>query len=156
MGGQNNNETKKRNLAARGNFCAWMEKVAPLYFAQKHSFVQRRKQSTAVLKKYGDRVPIVIQPQPGCLNAPWLDGSKFLVPKTQTIASLLCHIREKMALKSEIGLFFLVGTSANSATKEQYALIGGCDMVGLLYTQYAKDDGFCYVYYSEESTFGAS
>lgn len=127
------------------------------YYCQQQSLAKRIQNSTFICKKFLDRVPLIFQPQPGS-HVPWLQGSKILVPKTSTISALLCHVRSAMSLDSQFGLYYMVDVSKKEISpfvNKQYSIIGGNELVGALYLQFVKPDGFCYIYYAEESTFGA-
>ena len=134
-----------------------LEEKNRLYYSQQHSLQKRIEHSTFISAKFPERVPLIVQPKPHS-SSTWLKNSKILAPKTSTIGALLCHVRETIPLDAQCGLYYMVDTSKKEISpflNQQYQIIGGNDLVGHLYTQFVKPDGFCYIYYAAESTFGA-
>ncbi len=125
------------------------------YYYEEHALSKRRKQSAAICLKYPSRVPLIVQPK-SRNSTPWLKTCKFLVPETSTTAALLHHIRSMLTVDSTVGLYYVVGTNQNvdKLEKELFEIVTPTALIGNMYKQYVKDDGFCYVYYEEESMFG--
>ncbi|RYE84269.1 MAG: hypothetical protein EOO65_02565 [Methanosarcinales archaeon] len=78
-------------------------------------------------------------------DVPMVDKQKFLVPGDLTVGQFVYVIRKRLALPPEKALFVFVGNTlptTGSLLREVYA-------------QFADEDGFLYVVYASESTFGA-
>jgi GABA(A) receptor-associated protein len=108
-------------------------------FQQKYSFQKRVESSTRVLRKYPDRIPII------CEHLTiQMEKNKFLTPKDMTVGEFMITIRSYMKLRHENAIFMFIDNiiPVNSMLLSQ------------LYDQYKKEDGFLYITYSEENTFG--
>jgi GABA(A) receptor-associated protein len=118
------------------------EQMSP--FKKANSIDKRLKESSRVLDKFPDRIPVICEPGKNTHKLPKIDKTKFLVPKDITIAHFVMIIRGRLKLDASVALFFVVGdviASSNSTMNE-------------LYANHADADGFLYMTYSEENTFG--
>ena len=77
-------------------------------------------------------------------SAPIIDKKKFLVPSDISIGKFIYEIRKHMKLSEEEAIFLFV----NEALPPSSAL------VSQLYKQHADEDGFLYIQYSGENSFG--
>jgi len=73
-----------------------------------------------------------------------LTKKKFLVPYELTMGEFLHVIRKRMRLNAQDALFLFVN--------EQ--IITGSAIIGHIYEALRDPDGFLYIYYAKESTFG--
>ena len=76
---------------------------------------------------------------------PNLDKSKYLVPCDLTVGQFMFVIRKRMKLPSEKAIFLFVKGSIPSTNT----------IISNLYDSSKDEDGFLYVSYSGENTFGA-
>lgn len=113
-------------------------------YKEQHSFDKRFQEARSVIQKYPDKLPIIVEPASGKLNIPLLDKKKFLVPNQLTIAQFMYIIRKRMTLESEKALFLFVGNTLPTSST----------CVAELYKTFADSDGFLYMTYCGESTFG--
>tara|TARA_Y100000768_G_scaffold388661_1_gene385970 strand:+ start:5429 stop:5788 length:360 start_codon:yes stop_codon:yes gene_type:complete len=109
-------------------------------------FEERKKEAGDILKKYNDRVPVIIEK---LINkndniVPTLDKNKYLVPKDLTMGQLLHIVRRRLNLTSEKALFIF----CNGKTLTNQMIIEN------VYNINKDEDGFLYIVYSAESTFG--
>lgn len=112
-------------------------------FKNKYSYDDRVSEVVRVKEKYPDRIPIVVE-RLNNSKAPLIDKNKYLVPQDLTVGQFMFVIRKRMKLPAEFGLYlYISGTLPSSST----LLIN-------LYDYYRDNDGFLYVYYSSENTFG--
>jgi GABA(A) receptor-associated protein len=113
-------------------------------FKLKHDFQIRRKEATKILEKYPNRLPIIIERSKKCkLNE--VDKTKFLVPNDLTIGQLLIIIRKRIILEYEEALFLFVDDSILPATSQ---------LLSSIYDEHKDADGFLYLTYCSENTFG--
>ena len=94
-------------------------------------------------ERYPDRVPIIIEPK--CAQTPAIDKRKYMTPMGLTFAQLFYVVRKRLALGPEHGLFFFLDNNA---------LARASATVTEVYNDYVDDDGFLYIKYSLENTFG--
>ena len=112
-------------------------------FRQQYTLQRRIEERIRMNETFPDRVPIIIERSGVAVSA--LDKKKFLVPHNITVGQLSFIIRKKITLTPEKALFLFIGglIPPNSA------------IVGDVYSKQADpEDGFLYVQYSGESTFG--
>jgi GABA(A) receptor-associated protein len=105
-------------------------------------FEKRVQESKQLAYKYHDRVPIIVRS--GNSQTPTIENFKYLIPKTTTVGQFANTIRKKTQLKSYQALFVFV----NGVLPPTSSL-----MVDV-YKEHHDDDGFLYVTYSLENTFG--
>jgi len=105
---------------------------------------KRKMESMRLLKKFPERIPVLIKP--GNKNTPEIDKCKYLVPSDMTIAEFLNIIRKRVKLGSTKALFVFVN-NVLPPTNISFRL---------LYEQQAESDGFLYIAYSVENTFGSN
>jgi GABA(A) receptor-associated protein len=108
-----------------------------------YSFEQRLEESSRVLIKFPDRRPIICE-RTRKTDLPKIDKKKYLVPYELTIGQFIYVIRKRMQLKPEEAIFLFI----NNKTMSSNSIIGNV-------YEYEKDvDGFLYIQYTKESTFG--
>jgi len=69
---------------------------------------------------------------------------KYLIPETSTVSDIILVIRKSIKLKYHQALFFRIGLET----------LSGSTTVSSLYEKHKDKDGFLYMYYTEENTFG--
>ena len=74
-------------------------------YKQINSEEVRMQESSRVLIKYPDRIPIIVCKANDC-NLPTIDKQKFLVPKDMTVGQFMYIIRKRIRLKPEKALLY--------------------------------------------------
>lgn len=110
-------------------------------FKNQYSLEERQKQSSNILNKYKDSVPVYIDFTN--LSKP-IEKSKFVIPNGFTMGQLLTAIRMKMSLNPASALFIFINNRLVPVTA----------IVSTVYETNKDEDGFLYVCCSEENTFG--
>ncbi len=115
-------------------------------FKLQHTFQQRLDESTRIMNKYPDRIPIICEKMNDSKNIdlPTIDKSKYLVPKDLTLSQFLYVIRNRMKLSSEKAIFLFVGGKIPAST----------ELILNIYSLHKDHDGFLYITYSGENVFG--
>jgi GABA(A) receptor-associated protein len=108
-------------------------------------FETRIKYSTALLKKYPDRVPVIIRRNPNDKILRDIDKEKYLIPKNLQVSEIYVIIRKKITLDSKQALFIFVGNGV---------LVPMNVSIEEIYNSYKNNDGFLYIIYTAENTFG--
>ena len=80
-------------------------------FKQKYTFKERFFESSDVLQKYNDRIPIVCEKKSNDKNTPDLDKHKYLVPNDLTIGQFIYVIRKRIKLSPDEGIFVFIGNT---------------------------------------------
>lgn len=116
-------------------------------FKNESTFQKRLEESTRVLTKYPDRIPIICEKIESKKNddIPEIDKKKYLVPTNLTIGQFLYVIRSRIKLPPEKAIFLFVGGLIPSSTT----------IISQIYDAKKDKDGFLYIYYSGENTFGS-
>ncbi len=105
---------------------------------------QRVNECQRIMSKFPDRIPIIVQKASKATDAPDLDKSKFLAPKAMTVGQFLYVVRRRMNLPPEKALFIFVDNILPTTATP----------ISDLYYSHRARDGFLYMSYSSESTFG--
>lgn len=101
----------------------------------------RQKDSNDMLKKYNNRVPVIVIPSNDDIV---LTKYKYLFKRDCTIASMMLAFRNYVDIDESQALFIFI----NNTLPPQSSTISS------IYESNKSEDGFLYVYCSKESTFG--
>ena len=112
-------------------------------FKNKHAFNKRKEESDNIIEKYPDRIPIIVQKH-GTTELPDIDKCKYLVPKNMGITQFSFIIRKRIKLDSSQAIFITINNK----------LVGSSKTISEIYHDEKDDDGFLYVIYTGENTFG--
>lgn len=97
-----------------------------------------------ILKKYPDKIPIVLKKGNEKDGLPEMDKKKYLVPGDLMVSQFIYTIRKRIELPSEKGLFLFFGNRLPSSN----------DLLSDVYKKYKDKDGVLYATYCAENTFG--
>jgi len=111
-------------------------------FKERFDFSTRINQSNDIMNKYPTRIPIIFESNDKSI--PKLKRKKYLVERDFTLGSLMYIIRKHLELSPDIAIYLLIGTKLYPAS----------ELLGIIYDDNADNDGFLYINYSGESTFG--
>ena len=112
-------------------------------FKDSFSYENRCEESARIKNKYPHRVPIIVEKAKNCiLSDP--DKKKYLVPNDMNISQFIYIIRKRIKMKPEQAIFITI----NNCLPESNTQI--CQ----IYNKHKDEDGFLYVVYSSENTFG--
>lgn len=114
-------------------------------FKKKISLEERKKEAARILQKYPDRIPMIVERSNVCKNIDEIDRQKYLVPCDLTMGQFVFVIRKRIKLDSSQGLYFYVN-NRNMVTSSE--------IISNVYHNHKDEDGFLYIEYAGESTFG--
>ncbi|BBN10731.1 GABA(A) receptor-associated protein [Marchantia polymorpha subsp. ruderalis] len=114
-------------------------------FKQTTNLESRQAESARILEKYPDRVPVIVK-RADKSSIPDIDKKKFLVPVDLAVGQFVFVIRKRMKLTPEKAIFVFV----------KDVLPPTSAMMAQIYDEYKDQDGFLYMTYSGENTFGSS
>ena len=106
------------------------------------SFLSRKDEFQKINHRYPHLVPVIISP--GTDSTPVIDKQKFLVPPDVKCSQLIWVIRKRLDMKPSDGLYLLC----------QKCPLWGEQRIGDLQKFKSDEDGFLYIDYALESTFG--
>lgn len=113
-------------------------------FQKEHSLEVRTRESAKILAKYPDRLPIIVERIPTNNVLPQISKSKFLVPADLTITQFMYIIRKYLKLEPSHSIYLFCDGVIPSAS----------ETINNTYTQHKDVDGFLYLFYAGENTFG--
>lgn len=110
---------------------------------KKYTLEERKKESLRIIAKYPDRIPVIVE-KDRSTHVKDIDKHKYLVPADISVGQFIFIIRKRLKLAPEIGLYLFIDGILPPTSA----------MLFSVYDQHHADDGFLYVTYSGESTFG--
>lgn len=114
-------------------------------FKKNNTFLKRHQEAMKIKQKYSDRIPIIVYKNPSDMNVPDLKKTKYLVPGDLTVGQFIFIIRKRIELKPEKALFIFINNFLPPTAK----------LMSQIYDEHMDDDGFLYVVYAGENTFGS-
>ena len=110
-----------------------------------HATAEKRQAEAArIREKYHDRIPVIVEKAEKS-DIPDIDKKKYLVPADLTVGQFVYVIRKRIKLSPEKAIFIFV----NNVLPPTAALMSS------IYEEHKDEDGFLYIVYSGENTFGA-
>ena len=113
-------------------------------FKQTHPKVKREVEAGRIRQKYPDRIPVICERAPGS-DIPAIDKKKYLVPCDLTVGQFVYVIRKRIKLAPQKAIFIFIGDILPSTAA----------ILSKIYEDYKDEDGFLYVTYSGENSFGS-
>jgi GABA(A) receptor-associated protein len=115
-------------------------------YKSRNSFEQRSAEAFKIRQNFPGRVPVILEKTRNGKHAlPDIEKNKFLVPSDLTVGQFIYVVRKRMALAPELALFLFINNSLPPSSA----------ILRELYVTHSDPDGFLYIEYSGESTFGA-
>eukprot|EP00252_Welwitschia_mirabilis_P023262 TRINITY_DN6546_c0_g1_i5.p1 TRINITY_DN6546_c0_g1~~TRINITY_DN6546_c0_g1_i5.p1 ORF type:complete len:182 (-),score=36.76 TRINITY_DN6546_c0_g1_i5:206-751(-) len=119
--------------------------MAKSSFKQEHDLEKRKAEAARIRDKYPDRIPVIVEKAEKS-DIPNIDKKKYLVPADLTVGQFVYVIRKRIKLSSEKAIFIFV----NNVLPPTAAIMSA------VYDEHKDEDGFLYVTYSGENTFGGN
>jgi GABA(A) receptor-associated protein len=105
---------------------------------------ERKSNSSKIKEKYPDRIPIICEKDPSS-KIKSVDKNKYLVPNNFTVSQFSIIIRKRLELSRDSALFLLVSGKHS---------ITGDSSINEIYEKYKDEDGFLYITYTSELSWG--
>ncbi|TVU38956.1 hypothetical protein EJB05_12353 [Eragrostis curvula] len=132
-----------------------MAKLSP--FKMEHPLEKRQDESARIREKYPDRIPVIVEKAGksdllfACFdyvscnfNSFWL--CRYLVPADLTVGQFVYVVRKRIKLSPEKAIFIFVKST----------LPPTASLMSAIYEENKDEDGFLYMTYSGENTFGSA
>ncbi|XP_050891719.1 autophagy-related protein 8i isoform X1 [Lathyrus oleraceus] len=104
---------------------------------------QRLEESRDIIAKFPDRIPLIVERYSKC-DLPELEKKKYLVPRDLSVGHFIHILSSRLNLPAGKALFvFVKNTLPQTAS-----------VMDSVYRSFKDEDGFLYMYYSTEKTFG--
>lgn len=113
-------------------------------FKEEHSLDDRQTESIKIMKKYPSRIPIIVERSDKC-EFQNIDKRKYLVPKDLNMNQFTFIIRKRIKLDSSQAIFLMINNNTLCPSNTN---------LGQVYDEHHDEDGFLYITYSSENTFG--
>ena len=104
---------------------------------------KRREESNRILAKYPDRIPVIVEKHQNSKISN-IDKCKFLVPTDLTVGQFVYVVRKRIKLEPEKAIFLFIKDSLPPTSQ----------LMSAIYEEHKGDDGFLWVSYAGENTFG--
>ena len=106
---------------------------------------KRKSDCIKIFNQFKDKVPIICEKDPKCqLNE--IDKTKYLVPNDLTVAQFSFMIRKRINIPKEVAFYLLVGG--------KHSITGDRSLNDIYQIYKDPEDGFLYIAYSSEVTWG--
>nr|6WY6_A Chain A, Autophagy-related protein 8 [Saccharomyces cerevisiae]6WY6_B Chain B, Autophagy-related protein 8 [Saccharomyces cerevisiae] len=112
-------------------------------FKSEYPFEKRKAESERIADRFPNRIPVICEKAEKS-DIPEIDKRKYLVPADLTVGQFVYVIRKRIMLPPEKAIFIFV----NDTLPPTAALMSA------IYQEHKDKDGFLYVTYSGENTFG--
>ena len=113
-------------------------------FKTRATFEERSLESLRIRERFPGRIPIIVERSGRSIDVPLIDKNKFLAPGDLSVSQFLHVVRRRMQLSGETALFLFVGNTLPTTGT----------LLRELYSMYSDNDGFLYMAYTGENTFG--
>ena len=103
-------------------------------FKTKNNFESRLSESNKIMKKYTQRVPIIVEKcDKSYIND--IDKNKYLVPKDLNMNQFVYIIRRRIKLDQSQSIFLMINNSICPSNAP----------IGVVYDDHKDEDGFLYI-----------
>ncbi|KAJ3270501.1 ubiquitin-like protein atg8 [Terramyces sp. JEL0728] len=111
-------------------------------FKDEHPFEKRKQEADRIRQKYPDRIPCIVEKAEKS-DITTIDKKKYLVPCDLTVGQFVYVIRKRIKLSPEKVILINPGDFYISSS-----------LLSQVYAEHKDEDGFLYIVYSSENTFG--
>jgi GABA(A) receptor-associated protein len=112
-------------------------------FKEEHPLEKRQAEAARIRDKYPDRIPVIVEKAEKS-DIPDIDKKKYLVPADLTVGQFVYVIRKRIKVSPEKAIFMFV----------KNVLPPTAALMSDVYEDHKDEDGFLYITYSGENTFG--
>ncbi|XP_037476965.1 autophagy-related protein 8A-like [Triticum dicoccoides] len=119
--------------------------MAKTCFKTEHPLERRKAESARIREKYADRIPVIVE-KADKSDVPEIDKKKYLVPADLTVGQFVYVVRKRIKLSPEKAIFVFVNST----------LPPTASLMSAIYEENKDEDGFLYMTYSGENTFGSA
>ncbi|XP_052184935.1 autophagy-related protein 8i [Diospyros lotus] len=114
-------------------------------FKEEFTFEERLGESRDIIAKYPDRIPVVVE-RYSKTELPAMEKKKYLVPRDMSVGQFVHILSGRLRLASGKALFVFVKNTLPQTSS----------LMESVYESFKDEDGFLYMCYSSEKTFGCA
>jgi GABA(A) receptor-associated protein len=114
-------------------------------FKKEKTLPERKGEFRRICTKYPDMVPVICERMSGSTTVAESHRRKYLVPRDITMGQFKYVIRKRIELLPDQALFVFVNNTVIAPTNHS---------MNEVQSEHSDEDGFVYMTYSGESTFG--
>ncbi len=103
----------------------------------------RIHESNKIILRYPTRIPVIVEKQKNC-SFKGINKNKYLVPKDMCMNQFIFIIRKRIQLEASQSLFVMINNQLSPSNIP----------LGEIYEKQKDKDGFLYMTYTSENTFG--
>ncbi len=108
------------------------------------SLEQRLEEASKIKKKHPDKIPVIISKSSMCQTLEDIDRNKYLMPPNLQVGQLSYIIKKRLNIDATVGIFIFINNN----------ILNSSSTIEELYNKYKEQDGFLYIEYTSENTFG--
>lgn len=112
-------------------------------YIEKNKDEYRKNECRKILLKHPDKIPIIVEKSKDCMYND-INKNKYLVPNDMPLNQFIYLIRKRINLDPSQTLFVMINNK----------LITNGKTMGEIYSDEKNNDGFLYMIYTSENTFG--
>ena len=114
-------------------------------YKERFSLIERKKETHYALNKYHDKLPVICEKDKNASkDTPIIDKNKYLIPFDLTIGQFVYIIRKRLKITPEKAIYLFIKNIIPPTSALFFDV----------YSHLKDDDGFLYITYSAENTFG--
>jgi len=118
--------------------------MPPKPYKKQLTLQQRIKEHDDISKKHPDRIPVICERSEKSKSLPFSNKIKYLLPNDITMGQFIGIMRQRIKLAPEQAIFLIVNSK----------IISGNQLMSTIYAYNKDPDGFLYITYAGENTFG--
>ena len=112
-------------------------------FKKSYTTEERTSESSKIIEKYPMRIPIIVEKASGC-QLKDIQKNKYLAPRDMAMCQFVFTVRKKINLEASEAIFLMVNGQ----------LVQSSILLSEIYENHKDEDGFLYMIYTSENTFG--